>query len=46
MTSNQPTPLNRRELLRNGGLAISLGALLAAVQIVTNEHCGQSGGFF
>ncbi|MAT07343.1 MAG: hypothetical protein CL424_20140 [Acidimicrobiaceae bacterium] len=30
MTSNQPTPLNRRELLRNGGLAISLGALLAA----------------
>lgn len=30
MTSNQPTPLARRELLRNGGIAISLGALLAA----------------
>lgn len=30
MTSNQPTPLNRRELLRNGGIALSLGAVLAA----------------
>ena len=30
MTSNQPTPLNRRELLRNGGIALSLGAFLAA----------------
>lgn len=30
MTSNQPNPLNRRELLRNGGIALSLGAILAA----------------
>ena len=30
MTSNRPNPLNRRELLRNGGIALSLGAVLAA----------------
>ena len=30
MTSKQPTPLNRRDLLRNGGIALSLGAVLAA----------------
>jgi hypothetical protein len=30
MSSSEPTPLARRELLRNGGIAISLTALLAA----------------
>jgi hypothetical protein len=30
MSSTDPTPLARRELLRNGGIAISLTALLAA----------------
>ena len=30
MSSPEPTPLARRELLRNGGIAISLTALLAA----------------
>ncbi|TDT15966.1 ferritin-like protein [Ilumatobacter fluminis] len=30
MTSKQPTPLNRRELIRNGGIVLSLGAVLAA----------------
>ena len=30
MSSSEPTPLARRDLLRNGGIAISLAALLAA----------------
>ena len=30
MSHNEPTPLNRRELLRNSGIVLSLGALLAA----------------
>jgi hypothetical protein len=30
MSSSEPTPLARRELLRNGGIAISLAGLLAA----------------